>query len=883
MRTNKSCLIIEGARQNNLKNISLRIPHDKVTVLTGVSGAGKSSLAMDTIFAESHTRYLESLSTYSRMFLERLNRPALDNIRNLRPAIALEQRNPVRTSRATVGTVTEIYDYLRLLFAKGGTIYCPKCKKLVKADSAESVSAKLLAAYPGKSILITFAAEKTGELLKKGFVRVKKGKRIYHLEEDKLPQHLTSFKVIVDRLALKKNQQARLTESLELAFREGNGTIWIEFGPGGTRRFSSRLQCPQCGKKFTQPQPHQFSFNHALGACSRCKGFGNLLLYDQDKVIPNQKLSLAQGAVEPWTKPSHSWWYESLSGINLHKPYNQLSKSSKQYINETLAEFFSLLERKRYKLHVRVFLSRYKSQFPCPACRGSRLRPEALQVKIKDKDIHQLTKMSISDDLIFFRSIKTTALNKDILETIIHKLTLLIKVGLDYLTLNRQIRSLSGGESQRVNLARQLGQGLVGTLYILDEPTIGLHPRDTNNLLTILHSLARQGNTLLIVEHDHQIINNADHLIQLGPGAGEYGGRITYSGSAKKNPLTLPEIPLPSARRYNPRSCLRLNGARLHNLKNINISFPLGTFICVTGVSGSGKSSLIYDTLYNALAREFRQPAKRPGPYKEIRGLKSLRGVRLIDQEPISRSLKSNPATYIGVFSDIRRLFAATTAAQLAGLTGSSFSFNTGNGRCPACEGNGLQKIEMYFLADLYSRCPECDGKRYRKETLKVTYQGKNIAEVLQLTIAQAQEFFADTKTIRNKLKLLIQVGLGYLRLGQPFSTLSGGEAQRLKIAAELSTKEIKDHLFILDEPTTGLALQDIKTLLSVLNRLVDQGNTVIVIEHNLDVIKTADYIIDLGPEGGAQGGRIVASGPPEEIIKNKKSLTGKFLRKYLA
>lgn len=863
----QSYLVIEGARQNNLKNISLRIPHNKLTVITGVSGAGKSSLAMDTIFAEAHTRYVESLSTYSRLFLERIDRPDLDNIRNIRPAILLEQRNPVRTSRSTVGTVTEIYDYLRLLFAKIGTIYCPDCNMPIHRETPEGIADKLCG-----DVTISFSTDNIKDLLKKGFVRIKIGNKIYHLEEDKLPKRVHSARVIVDRLRIKPLERHRLVEALETAFREGDGTIWVN-----EKRFTTKLQCPKCSKRFREPEPYIFSFNHPLGACPKCKGFGNLLQYDICKVIPNPRLSLEQGAIEPWTKPGYRWWYESLSGVNIKIPFYKLSPKEKNYIKQTLDDFFNELERKRYKLHVRVFLSRYKSQFICPECKGSRLRPEGLQVKIKNKNIYQITQMTVKEALDFFNKLDSN-MTKDIIEAIRKKLDFLYKVGLDYLTLDRQTRTLSGGEAQRVNLAQQLGMGLTGTLYILDEPTIGLHARDVKNLAEILKNMTRHGNTLIVVEHDRQIIESADYIVKLGPGAGENGGRLVYCGYAKGFKEILPEIPIPNERRKGVKF-LKLTGVSHHNLKNIDVIFPLNTFICITGVSGSGKSSLIQETLYQILAREFHQEFQRPGLYKHIQGIEYIKGVKLIDQEPISRSPRSNPATYIGVFSDIRHIMADTEQAKVSGFNASDFSFNTGKGRCPVCQGEGYQKMEMYFLADVYYRCEECGGKRFKKEILDIKYKGKNIDEILQMTVDEAIIFFEGGLT---RLNLLKEVGLGYLRLGQPLSTLSGGEAQRLKIASELSLSSTRDIVYILDEPTTGLHLEDIKTLLKVLNKLVDEGNTVIVIEHNLDIIKCADYIIDLGPEGGQNGGYIVACGTPEEIAGCNNSYTGRFLREYI-
>lgn len=942
-------LIIQGARQNNLKNINLSIPHNKVTVITGISGSGKSSLAFDTIFAEGQWRYIESLSSYTRMFIEKIDRPDVEAIRNIRPAIAIEQKNPVRSSRSTVGTATEIYDYMRLLFAKAGRVVCPVCSSDVRSYNPSEVLSKIMDNYPGQRayILIPIGippeivpnakSKKTGKtkkntvskleelntlmgnLAQRGFFRIKSGNDIFTIPGE-LPSDIEEryskgdVYVVIDRISITHDSRKRISDSIELAFREGKGSILIDVIGHGILKFDTKFKCHKCDKVFEKPEPLLFSFNHPTGACTQCKGFGDILQYDEDLIVPDKHLTLEEGAIDPWTKPAYVWWQEKLlaaakkQDIDQKKPYNKLSqdeidklfKGTRDF--EGINEFFSYLEGKRYKLHVRVFISRYRSPSTCPSCKGARLRPEALNVRIKEAgsgegiNIHEICDMPVSDLYRWFSCLKLTQFEeevaKDIKKQIEMKLGFLIKIGLDYLTLNRQTKTLSGGESQRINLSNQLGSRLVGTLYVLDEPSIGLHARDTGRLVGIVQEIAGAGNTVIVVEHDKTMIESGDYIVEMGPGGGENGGDVVFSDNKDKfirsECLTAQYlrgekyIPLPSVRREGSGKVLTLSGAQEHNLKDITLKIPLRTLTCITGVSGSGKSTLIQDTLYRALARVFRLDFEKMGKFERLYGAEYLRGVRLIDQKPIGKTPRSNPITYIKGFDVIRKLFAAQREARIAGLTPSSFSFNTKGGRCEGCQGSGCQRLEMYFFEDLYVTCDKCDGKRYRPEVLKIKYKGKNISDILRMTISDARVFFKDETSLRESLHLLDEVGLGYLRLGQPATTLSGGEAQRLKICSEIWRKDARDILYLLDEPTTGLHFDDIKKLLNVFNRLVERGNTVVVIEHNMDVIKSADYIIDLGPESGENGGEIVAEGTPEEVADCKKSYTGRFLKECL-
>ncbi|MEW6324630.1 MAG: excinuclease ABC subunit UvrA [Nitrospirota bacterium] len=919
-------LIIRGAREHNLKNITVAIPHDRVTAITGLSGSGKSSLAFDTIFAEGQWRYIESLSSYARLFLEKVDRPDVEAIEQIRPAIAIEQKNPVRSARSTVGTGTELYDYLRLLFAKIGVLHCPTCGGPVRAESPSMIAERLLTDHPREPALVLFTpaiphdpAQLLRHLLDRGFFRLRvtgdpEGQRsgdIRQIDAATPPEQLKTmpFAVVVDRLRLVPDEQSRLAESLATALQEGDGQAQIEFPGKELLQLTQAYACAECRTSYRRPQPLLFSFNHPLGACPDCKGFGHLLRYDEKSVVPDPRLTLAQGAVDPWTKPSHRWWQRQLmkhgeaAGIRLDVPYQVLSKKEKKILwggakkLEGLDGFFTYLEGKRYKLHVRVFLSRYRSPTLCPRCEGSRLIPLARAVTVHGRTITQLCALSIDQLADWFEQTPFAeheqAITGEVLRQIRAKLRFLRRVGLGYVTLNRQTRTLSGGEAQRISLANQLGAQLTGTLYVLDEPSIGLHPRDTARLAAIVRDLAASDNTAVIVEHDAALIRSADYVIELGPGSGAQGGQIVFAGDIdaflKSDSLTArylshqTSIPAPAKRRKGNGQTLTLHGAQEHNLKQVTLSLPLQTFICVTGVSGSGKSTLLRNTLYPALARYFRQSFESMGRFERIAGMEQLRGVRLIDQEPIGRTPRSNPVTYMQLFGPIRQRFAEQSAAKERGLSPRHFSFNVAGGRCERCEGNGYQKLEMFFFEDLYVSCEECGGARYRPEVLKVTYKGLHIGQVLELTVDEALRHFADLPETVRTLRLLSDVGLGYIRLGQPATTLSGGEAQRLKICAELDRADAHDWLFLLDEPTTGLHPEDIRKLLAVLQRLVDQGNTVIVIEHNLDVIKCADWIVDMGPEGGDQGGEIIAEGTPETVANNPRSYTGQYLRPLLS
>ena len=912
-------LIIEGARQNNLKNISLRIPHNAVTVITGVSGSGKSSLAFETIFAEGQWRYVESLSTYARMFIEKVDRPNVDRLVNIRPAIAIEQKNPVRTARSTVGTSTEIYDFLRLLFAKIGHPSCPDCHEEARGYQPADVADELLRRFPDARAMIMFPitaprgdATFIPSLLRRGFIHLRCGDQLIDLHTGAvLPaQHAGDLHVVLDRLVLRPDHRARLVEAVELAFREGEGTCRVDVIGHGSYSYSTAFRCQRCGRAFDALRPVMFSFNHSLAACPECKGFGNILKYDEALVVPNRNLSLAEGAIEPWTKPGTDRWQKQMlidakrRSLSITTPYAKLTDQERALLwkgdekFDGVQQFFEHLEQKRYKLHVRVFLSRYRSPFTCPTCRGSRLRDTALHVKIAGRNIDELSRLAIEDLAQWLGDLKLSdfesAVAHDVLERLRQKLGFLRRVGLSYLTLSRQTRTLSGGEAQRIALATQLGARLVGTLYVLDEPTIGLHARDTAMLVGIMKDLAEAGNTVVVVEHDRHMMTSADYLIELGPGSGEQGGQVVCAGTreqvmADSGSLTArylrdeARIPIPNRRRRGNGKCLILAGAGEHNLKDLTVKFPLGMLICVTDVSGSGKSTLVEDTLYRAVARAFRVEALPMGRFRAIKGLEHLNAVRMIDQTPIGRTPRSNPMTYLKAFDDIRKLFAAQPDARVKGLMPAHFSFNTPGGRCEACHGSGYQKLEMYFFEDLYVACEVCQGRRFCDRVLGVRLRGSTIDDVLRMTVHEAQAFFSGYSVrLGEKLHVLTSIGLGYLRLGQPATTLSGGEAQRLKIATELKERGTRDVLYILDEPTTGLHLDDIRKLLTVLGKLVEAGNTVVLVEHHLDVIKTADWIIDLGPEGGEAGGRIVAEGRPEQVAQVAESHTGQFLRPLL-
>lgn len=921
-RSPSQALIIEGARQNNLKNISLQIPHDRVTAITGLSGSGKSSLAFDTLFAEGQWRYIESLSTYARMFLDKVARPDVDRILNVRPAIAIEQKNQVRTARSTVGTATEIADLLRLLFAKIGRPVCPDCREEARSFYPDTVAADLLMRFPDARVMLLFSVSPPSakleaafvqSLLTKGFTRVRVGgTETVNLHEAKLPafHRQLSLEVVIDRLVLREDNRSRLCEAIETAFREGEGRCAADVIGHGLQTYHAGFRCQRCGRTFAPLRPVLFSFNHPLGACTECKGFGNVLRYDRELVIPDQNKSLVQGAIEPWSKPGTDWWQKQMllamkrKGVDLTVPYRLLERDIQQLLWEGdksfdgINDFFEHLEGKRYKLHVRVLLSRYRTPFECPSCRGSRLKPDARFVKVAGIDIQQVTEMTIEGAMNWLASLALRpyeyGVAADLLGQLKAKLGFLLRVGLGYLTLGRQTKTLSGGEAQRVCLGNQLGARLVGTLYVLDEPTIGLHPRDTELLAGILKDLAAAGNTVVVVEHDRQMIESADFIVELGPQSGEKGGEIVCAAPAAEFVLDRraitarylreeEQIAAPRSRRSGTGKVLVIAGASEHNLKEVVVRFPLGMLICVTGVSGSGKSTLVEDTLYAAVARAFRVENLPIGRFAAIKGIEHLKGVRLIDQQPIGRTPRSNPMTYLKAFDDVRQLFARERDALRQGFTAGHFSFNAKGGRCERCEGAGVEKLEMYFFEDLYAPCERCEGRRFKPEILAIRHRGKTIAEVLNMPVDEALAFFSGAPRLQERLHLLSSIGLGYLRLGQPATTLSGGEAQRLKIAAELKDPGARDLLYIMDEPTTGLHMDDVKKLLAVLQKLVQAGNTLVVVEHNLDVIKSADWVIDLGPEGGDAGGRIVAEGRPEQVMLNAASMTGRCLSRVLA
>ena len=902
-------LIIEGAKQNNLKNVSLVLPHDKVIVVTGVSGSGKSSLAFDTIFAEGQWRFIESLSTYARLFLEKMDRPAVDAIRNIRPAIALEQRNPVRGSRSTVGTITEIYDYFRLLYSKLSVPVCPNCGAAIRRWQPTDVKEDLLKSHGGKRAMIVFDSQRgPAELKQDGFYRYLKDGRVMEFGEGRNEAAAKPVTVVLDRLVIR--DEPRLADSIETAFRHGEGRIKVllaEEEAFRELRFSAGNVCDNCGTELPEATPLLFSFNNPVGACPACKGFGNILRYAEDLIVPDPYLSTSEGAIEPWEKPAYRWWKrqmtKALKGkFPLDTPWRRLSASDKQLLFKGgegfygIDDFFEDLEGRRYKLHVRVFLSRYRKGQACPACNGKRLRPEALAYKIGGMDIADLTRLPVSEAQDVFGSLSLSpaesGIAKEPLRQINLKLAFLNRVGLDYLGLDREARTLSGGEYQRANLSNQLASRLTGTLYVLDEPTVGLHPQDTDRVAGVMAELSGLGNTLVVVEHDKGIIERADWIVELGPGGGKFGGEVLFSGPkerflAEADTLTsryirgTVRVKAQSAGR-KPSGWLHLSGAKGHNLKDINLKIPLGALTVVSGVSGSGKSSLIVETLYRALAGRLRLQAELPLPFAAMRGAEAVRGVKLIDQAPIGKTPRSNPVTYLKIFDQIRKLYAAQPEAKAHGYGPGFFSFNVPGGRCPACEGEGYQKFEMYFFEDLFIKCEECGGRRYGREALLVHYRGKDISQVLGMTVEEAHDFFGGFPGITEKLARLMETGLGYLMLGQPATTLSGGEAQRLKICAEFGEFSAgAGLLYVLDEPTVGLHHHDVEALLKVLGGLVEAGNTVVVIEHNLDVAGAADWVIDMGPGGGQAGGRIVFQGPPEDILEAPNSSTGQYLNKY--
>ena len=933
-------IIVKGARAHNLKNIDVEIPRGKLVVLTGLSGSGKSSLAFDTIYAEGQRRYVESLSAYARQFLGQMEKPDVDAIEGLSPAISIDQKTTSRNPRSTVGTVTEIYDYLRLLFARIGRPVCPTHGIEIQSQTIEQMVDRLLA-YPERTkmqILAPIVSGKKGthaktleDIRKQGYVRVRIDGEMRELTEDieleKNKKH--SIDVVVDRVVIKDGIASRLADSLETALKLADGKVVVDVIGEGELLFSEKHACPYCGFSIGELEPRLFSFNSPFGACPDCDGLGVKLEVDLDLVIPNDKLTLKEHAIAPW-EPQSSQYYPQLLeavcrhyGIPMDVPVKELPKEQLakilygsggepiyfRYTNDfgQVREQYLAFEgvvrniERRYREtssdYIREQMEKYMAEQPCPTCQGYRLKKESLAVLVGGKHIGEVTAMSVTEALAFFDGLELTEKEAQIARLILReirdRLGFLQNVGLDYLTLSRSAGTLSGGEAQRIRLATQIGSRLTGVLYVLDEPSIGLHQRDNDRLIATLKSMRDLGNTLIVVEHDEDTMLAADYLIDIGPGAGIHGGEVVAAGTPEEvmdNPNSLTGqylsgkkfIPIPAERRRPDGRWLEVVGAREHNLKNVSVNIPLGTFVAVTGVSGSGKSTLVNEVLYKALAQKLNRAKAKPGEHRDIRGLEHLDKVIDIDQSPIGRTPRSNPATYTGVFDDIRDVFASTNEAKVRGYKKGRFSFNVKGGRCEACHGDGIIKIEMHFLPDVYVPCEVCHGKRYNRETLEVTYKGKNIADVLDMTVEDALDFFASIPKIKRKLETLYDVGLGYMKLGQPATTLSGGEAQRVKLAAELHRRSNGRTLYILDEPTTGLHVDDIARLLDVLHRLVDNGDTVLVIEHNLDVIKTADYIIDLGPEGGARGGQIVAVGTPEEVAEVEASHTGRYLKPIL-
>ena len=935
---------IKGARQHNLKNINVDIPRDKMVVITGLSGSGKSSLAFDTIYAEGQRRYVESLSSYARQFLGQMDKPDVDYIEGLSPAISIDQKTTSRNPRSTVGTVTEIYDYLRLLFARTGHPHCPKCGKPVNQQTIDQMLDKLLALEEKTKLLILAQVirSKKGEhkkvlenIHREGFSRVRIDDVMYNLDDgdeiklEKTKKH--TIEVVVDRLAIREGIRQRLAESMETALKLGEGVVYVQIVDGELMMFSQNFACADCGISLPEIAPRMFSFNSPFGACPACSGLGSNMEFDLDLILQDKNLSLAQGAIQAIGINTKSYAmcqmgaYLEKHGYDLDTPWNLLSEEIQdKLLYGTGDEIISFGYENMfgvYKIHQKTFegimpmltrrykeadsdmmrenYEQYMTESPCPVCKGARLKPEVLSITVGEKNINEVTDLTVRDCDNFFteaeRSFteKEAKIAKQIMKEIHARLGFLITVGLEYLTLSRAAGTLSGGEAQRIRLATQIGSGLVGVLYILDEPSIGLHQRDNEKLLTALKNLRDLGNTLVIVEHDEDTMYAADHIIDIGPGAGSNGGYVVAEGTAEEikkieNSITgqylsrRKFIPVPEIRRSGNGNFLQIKGAAEHNLKNISVKFPLGTFTVITGVSGSGKSTRINEILYKGIASKLYKTKGKPGKFKELLGMEFIDKVIDIDQSPIGRTPRSNPATYTGVFDAIRTLFSQTSEGKMRGYKPGRFSFNVKGGRCEACKGDGIIKIEMHFLPDVYVPCEVCHGDRYNHETLEVKYKGKSISDVLNMTIEEAVVFFENVPKIYNKIKVMQDVGLGYVKLGQPATTLSGGEAQRVKLATELSRRSTGKTVYILDEPTTGLHSADIHKLLGILQRLVDGGDTVIVIEHNLDVIKTADYIIDLGPEGGDRGGTIVATGTPEEIVKVKASYTGKFLQPLL-
>ena len=970
-------LIVRGARTHNLKNIDVTLPTRKLVVITGVSGSGKSSLAFDTIYAEGQRRYVESLSAYARQFLERMEKPDVDRIDGICPAIAIRQKNSVRNPRSTVGTTTEIHDYMRLLYARVGRTFCRQCDQEVVRETAEVVARRLGGLAEGTRLVLGFelpvvamaaetpaaeadaeiAAEsgsalfETGDepaerrrtpdpaaavdsiratldaLRKRGFGRLLVDGRAVAFEDVDAAAlgDSATLQVVVDRVRVEGDVRTRLTDSIEIAYQEGGGAAFaLEFrGPAAAspepqapspkphrHLFSERFECRACGIAYEDPQPRLFSFNNPFGACATCHGFGNIIELDLDLVVPDSAKSINQHAIEPWSKPHYRAPLAELKRaarkghVRLDVPWAELTEAERAFVIdgdgefEGIRGFFRWLERKKYKVHVRVFLSRYRGYLTCPDCQGTRLRREARDVRVGGRTIDRVAALTVKGAQRFFADLRLTEKETVVAEKVLHEITrrlqFLADVGLDYLTLDRLSSTLSGGESQRINLATSLGSALVGTLYVLDEPSIGLHARDNLRLVNILRQLRDQGNTVLVVEHDEDMIRVADHIVDMGLGAGEQGGRVVYSGTLEGlalEPRSLTAkylrrelaIPVPATRRRGTGQKLRLVGATEHNLKDVDLEIPLNTLTCITGVSGSGKSTLVHDVLYTAIKRIKGDWDRRVGTHRSLEGTELITDVVLVDQAPIGRTPRSNPVTYLKAFDPIRELFATTKDARARGFSASHFSFNVPGGRCEACQGEGVVRVEMQFLADVFVPCDDCEGKRFRAPVLEVKYKGRSIDQVLDLTVREAIAFFGSSPKVLRRLQVLDEIGLGYLRLGQPATTLSGGEAQRIKIAAHLVSTGGERLLYILDEPTTGLHFDDIAKLLSAFRKLLDAGHTLLVIEHNLDVVKVADYVVDLGPEGGDAGGQVIATGTPEQVAKNTASFTGQYLREVLA
>jgi excinuclease ABC subunit A len=949
LRTQQEVLLVRGARVHNLKNITVEIPHNALTVVTGVSGSGKSSLAFDTVYAEGQRRYVESLSAYARQFLERMEKPDVDEISGIAPAVAIRQKNSTRNPRSNVATATEIYDYLRLFFARCGQTFCIQCGAEVRRDSPDEIADRILALKPGRRFFVLYtlrvtapeaaaAGKKTAkkkatmiapvvdalrpallELQKRGFNRLYQDGKIHEFSSPETLLDVNFGKpvyVVVDRLAVNPESRARLVDSIEICYREGGGEAVLVFvgdsaGNAAERlSFNERFECKIDGTLHQEPEPRLFSFNNPYGACPRCQGFGNTIDFDLNLVVPDTSKSLEDGAIEPWTKPRYRVLMQDARkwararGIPTCAPWRQLSAEQRRLILEGdpankydgVKGFFHWLERKKYKLHVRVFLSRYRGYAKCPDCGGTRLRAEARAVRITGRSITDLCQLTVKEARKLFEELKLTEgqakVADKILQEIKTRLQFLDEVGLEYLALDRLTSTLSGGESQRIQLATSLGSHLVGALYVLDEPSIGLHPRDTQRLIDILKSLRDLGNTVLVVEHDPDTIEAADRILDLGPGAGELGGKLLFSGThgeILQDPKSITgrylsgetKIPVPATRHKPSGKFLRLYGATLHNLKNLDLMLPLGTLTVITGVSGSGKSTLVHNVLFRALA------AKRNGAsIKEfcdrLEGDENIQDVVIVDQSPIGRTPRSNPTTYMKAFDAIREIFADTPDAKRRGFGAGHFSFNVPGGRCETCQGDGTVTVEMQFLADVELICEECRGQRFKSSVLDVRYHGKNIHDVLGMTVREALAFFVNVPKVISKLRVLNEIGLGYLRLGQSATTLSGGEAQRLKLASHLTRTENQGILYILDEPTTGLHFDDIAKLLAAFRKLLESGGSLLVIEHNLDVIKSADWVIDLGPEGGQEGGKIIATGTPEQVARNTQSHTGRFLGRVL-